>query len=630
MTRLGETAVRLLRKRPAEALPAGVCRAPFTSMYLDQHGSVRACCQNTDHPLGNVTEARLHDIWAGHQARTLRDAMLAHDLDLGCGFCKWQVAEGNDALVFARTFDHLEASSTEPTWPQQLELSMSNACNLQCVMCNGDWSSAIRTHREGRPPLPQVYDEQFFDDLRPFLEHVKVVKILGGEPFLGKESLRVMEMLVEMGSTAEVHVTTNGTQWSPRVERILEKLPMVIIVSLDGVEKAGYESVRIGADLDVVLENIDRFRGYAATHGTSVNLAHCLMTSNWRQFPDFLRYAERQGLRAYVNTVTYPTSLSLFHLAPTRLREIIDTYEAADAELVPVLALNRNLWNDQLDRLRHRLAGLEDGKGVDYYLGVMGFPLVALDVAPGLDAARQGALDVGGAPPTHLAIDLDHRVGSVVDGPGEVLGVALEGLHGRDIEDLLAVLGEAHGAPSVSAPIADHPDVRRWRLTFGDETVPGVEVFLAPVRDDEGVIQAFQAHLAVQPVEARVEPSERIDHLESSFHVGRSIVHRIVIGTDGRVAEVEAAGTELGSVLAATVGDRADDLLGTLGAALGELVEMVDRTAEADGAMAYDVRFRADGRDTELEALVLPTPTAGLGPAGSLVLVSEREPSSAG
>lgn len=196
---------------------------------------------------------------------------------------------------------------------------MSNACNLQREMCNGDWSSSIRANREKRPPLPEVCDDAFFEDLRPFLEHVEVVKILGGEPFLGRESLRVIEMLVKMGSRAEVHVTINGTQWTPRVERILERLPLVIIVSLDGVHKEAYESIRIGADLDVVLTNLDRFRRYAEVHGTRVNLAHCLMTSNWRDFPDFLRCAEERKLSAYVNTATYPNSLSLFHLPPARL-----------------------------------------------------------------------------------------------------------------------------------------------------------------------------------------------------------------------------------------------------------------------------------------------------------------------
>lgn len=620
-----DVAVRLRRRLSDDGpVPANVCRAPFTSMYLDQHGSVRACCQNTDHPLGNITQARLRDIWDGDQAKILRDAMLQHDLEHGCAFCKWQVAEGNDGLVFARTFDHLRAESLAPQWPKQLELSMSNACNLQCVMCNGDWSSAIRTHREGKAPLPQVYDDQFFEDLRPFLEHVEVVKILGGEPFLGKESLQVMEMLVEMGSTAEVHVTTNGTQWSPRVERILEKLPMVIVVSLDGVDKAGYESIRIGSNLDVVLENIDRFRGYAAAHGTAVNLAHCLMTSNWRGFPDFLRFADGRDLRAYVNTVTYPNSLSLFHLPPARLREIVEHYRSVDAELSAELGLNRALWKDQLSRLEHRLAGLQEGVGVDYYLGVLGFPLVAAGIEPGGDWAREAATTLGSVEPTLLRIDIDHRVVGVLDGPTEVMGVDLTQFHGRDIETLPGAFGELHGACDVSAPLVEHPDVRRWRLSFPDSATPVISVVLSPIRDDEGVVLEFDAYWVPEPVPEDAVPHQvlfarALDEFRAE-HPGR---HELEI-EGGRVAVVRHAPTPLGEVLGASVGEKSEDLAAVLGGVFGEMVSFVEQPGAVDGSSRYQVGFAAaDGAEQRIEAFVVPTFTSELGPADSVILLAE-------
>ena len=59
-------------------------------MYLDQRGDVRACCMNDFHVLGNVTEQSLPDIWRGEEAQSLRRAMEAHDLGLGCDFCQWQ------------------------------------------------------------------------------------------------------------------------------------------------------------------------------------------------------------------------------------------------------------------------------------------------------------------------------------------------------------------------------------------------------------------------------------------------------------------------------------------------------------------------------------------------------------
>jgi len=619
MVDVRELAVRLRRRHDRGPIPAEVCRAPFTSMYLDQHGSVRACCQNTEHPLGNVTEQRLRDIWDGPQAKELRDAMLAHNLERGCAFCKWQVAEGNKALVFARTFDHLQVDSLTPQWPKQLELSMSNACNLQCVMCNGDWSSSIRANREGRPPLPQVYDEQFFEDLRPFLEHVEVVKILGGEPFLGRESLRVMEMLVEMGSTAEVHVTTNGTQWTPRVERILERLPMVIVLSLDGIDRESYESIRIGADIDEVLTNLDRFLGYAERHGTSVNVSHCLMTSNWRRFPDFLRYTEARGLRTYVNTVTYPTSLSLFHMPAARLREVVETYEAIDAELSDELSLNRPLWKDQLARLRTRLDGLRQGQGVDYYLGVLGFPLIA-DLPSGVAAAREAAESVADGPIRHVAIDIDRRIVALEEGPDDLLGVPLTSLTGRHLEAILDAMAVTLGEATLTNPVADHLDVRHWRMGFASSD-RAVSAFISPVRDDEGVITEFHGYFAVEPAEFAEPPASTLAHQADEFAAAYPGVHRISVGADHHVVEVEPSSTPLGQVLGRAVGRLDEELFAVLMDEFGDVVDSSDE-ARADGAAYYRVAMSNDRGTSTITSLVMPQPTSDLGAAGSVILVA--------
>lgn len=337
-----------------------VCNAPSASLYLDQRGDVRACCQNAGFPLGNITRNSLREIWDGEKARRLRLAVDGGDLSLGCNFCRWQTEEGSDDAVFARTFDHLAHGGNDPQWPQQLELSLSNACNLQCVMCNGEWSSSIRTHREKLPPLPVVYDDRFFDDLSDFLPHLKVVKFLGGEPFLGSESLRVMEMLAELGTDIPVHITTNGTQWSRRIERILDRLRVYAVVSLDGVTEQTYESIRVGSSLKTVVANIDRFIDYSRAKGTSFSLSHCLMPANWHEFTDFLLFAEERGCAVWVNTVTEPYSMSLYHLRPSELREVVSGLESSDAGMAASLTGRRlQVWKEQLARLQLHLHSLE-------------------------------------------------------------------------------------------------------------------------------------------------------------------------------------------------------------------------------------------------------------------------------
>ncbi|MGB3409654.1 MAG: radical SAM protein [Microthrixaceae bacterium] len=352
-----------LRSLVAVAQPtvqSSTCNAPSASLYLDQRGDVRACCQNAGFPLGNITQNSLREIWDGEKSRRLRSAVDAGDLSLGCNFCRWQTEEGSADAVFARTFDHLGHGGTDPQWPQQLELSLSNACNLQCVMCNGEWSSSIRAHREKLPPLPVVYDDRFFEDLAEFLPHLKVVKFLGGEPFLGSESLRVMEMLAELGTDIPVHITTNGTQWSPRIKKILDKLRVYAVVSIDGVTKQTYESIRVGSSLDTVVESIDNFIEYSRTKGTSFSLSHCLMPANWDEFTDFLLFAEERGCTVWVNTVTEPYSMSLYHLRPRELREVVSGLESSDADMATRLTGRRlQVWKEQLARLQMHLTSLE-------------------------------------------------------------------------------------------------------------------------------------------------------------------------------------------------------------------------------------------------------------------------------
>ncbi|MEX0767467.1 MAG: radical SAM protein [Microthrixaceae bacterium] len=338
------------------------CYAPTVSMYFDQFGKVRACCQNTGALMGDVALQSIHEIWQSAATAAMRSALKVGDFSQGCGFCEWQVEQGDEAIIFARIFDDHTVTEEHPKWPVQMEFSMTNSCNLQCQMCNGDWSSSIRTHREHRPPLPVVYGDSFFNELAEFLPHLEKVNFLGGEPFLGKEPLQVMSMLAKLPHPPQVAVTTNGTQWSQRIERICEQLPMSFVLSLDGITAPTYESIRIGADFDQVMANLDRFESYALRHGTRVTLAHCLMRSNWTEFAQFLRFAEDRDLLVGINEVVFPVELSLFQMSPDELRFVVSTMEQDKDGIAASLNKLRAVWDGQLAALRNRLSTLEGGE----------------------------------------------------------------------------------------------------------------------------------------------------------------------------------------------------------------------------------------------------------------------------
>jgi MoaA/NifB/PqqE/SkfB family radical SAM enzyme len=335
------------------------CYAPFATFDLDPRGNVQPCCINTGYPLGNVGEQRLLDIWHGPRAQAMRDALGAYDLSYGCGSCRWQIDHGKD-LPLARKYDQHPVAADRIEWPVEIGFALSNTCNLECVQCNGEYSSRIRSRREGRPPLPSPYGDEFFEDLREFLPHLRVARFLGGEPFITPETYRVWDLLIEMGLTPECDVTTNATRFNPRVERLLEALPTSISVSIDSPNKATFEAIRRNADFDEVMANVARFRDYCRSAGTSFAVSHCLMRNNWWEFGDMLRLAESWDALVCTSTV-FNDPFTLYKAPLDELARVVETLEAQNDEVVADLELNRGIWEGELDQLRKTLRSRQEG-----------------------------------------------------------------------------------------------------------------------------------------------------------------------------------------------------------------------------------------------------------------------------
>lgn len=328
------------------------CYAPHTSMFFHTNGDVVACCKNITYVLGNVGTESLDQIWRGRKAEAMRKALREYKFGVGCEFCEWQIRGGQFDQVYATVFDPLQAT-VDSEWPGRMEFTVSNTCNLACIMCYGVLSSTIRAHREKLPPLPKVYGDQFFQDLRKYLPHLQSAKFFGGEPFLGQENYRIWDMMIEDGLKTTCHVTTNGTQWNSRVERVLEALPCHISVSMDGTTKGTVESVRVNADFDTVKTNIGRFLEYTKRRHTGLSLTFCLMRQNWQEFGDYLRFAEELGVAVFVNTVVNPEHTSLYLLPPEELLSIVRRMEEMDAQQgYSRLPRNGGVWKSGLDSLR--------------------------------------------------------------------------------------------------------------------------------------------------------------------------------------------------------------------------------------------------------------------------------------
>ena len=330
------------------------CYAPFVSLYFNSSGNVLACCKNDTFLLGNITNQSLKEIWNGPRIKQLRQALQDYRFEAGCEFCEWQIGEGNDSPSFPTLFEEFPVPSSAPEWPAMIEFAGSNTCNFECIMCYGELSSSIRTHRDGLPPLPKYYSERFFEELREFLPHLKRAKFLGGEPFLASETHQIWEMMIELNLRIPCHVTTNASQYNEKIERVLDFLPVSITVSMDGRTKETFEKIRLNSKYEEVLKNLLSFRKYTKKKGTFFSIAFCLMRQNWHEFVDMLIFAEELDCELFVNTVTSPSDCSLYTLSQNEIKKISEDIEQRGIPLQNRFLKNRKVWQDAIADLRGR------------------------------------------------------------------------------------------------------------------------------------------------------------------------------------------------------------------------------------------------------------------------------------
>lgn len=337
-----------------------LCNAPFTNMFFDQLGRVQSCCWNSQYPIGNISVNTIDDIWHGPSLLQLRSAILASSLSLGCGPCAVQLQNGWSTANFV-TFRRDKVSGEAPEWPQRIELSISNTCNLECIMCSGMYSSAIRAHRECAPPLKYTYPDDFPDQLLKYIPHLKTLKFLGGEPFLVEQYFRIWDLMIHGGSTTLCHVTTNATVLNRRVQGVLEKLRFAIAVSLDGQTKETVERIRVNADFDHQMRIVQFLRQYTRSVGTDFALTFCFMKQNWHEFGEYCLWADEMDCHVAVNTVTWPPEYAIYSHGTEVIKPILDGMELQAPRLDALLTRNRSVWFAELDRLRGRYARLTAG-----------------------------------------------------------------------------------------------------------------------------------------------------------------------------------------------------------------------------------------------------------------------------
>lgn len=297
-----------------------LCHAPFNSLRFSLSGNIYSCCYNRFHSLGKYPDASISDAWFGMKADELRSMINENDLSSGCHACFSKIIGGNYNSAGARIYDGYRSRKKGPSL---MEFEITNKCNLECAMCNGENSSLIRKNREKGEPYPLVYDEKFVEQLTEFVPYLKEARFVGGEPFIESIYFSIWEMIASKNRGTLISILTNGTILNDKIIEFYKNNKVTISFSIDSVNRKTYEAIRVNADFEKVMDNFRTVLELSKEYRRGINVNICPLRINMKEMPEIINFFTALDVKVVIHTVVYPPALAINTLTKSELEDYL-------------------------------------------------------------------------------------------------------------------------------------------------------------------------------------------------------------------------------------------------------------------------------------------------------------------
>lgn len=321
-----------------------ICYAVYNNLHFNMNGDVFSCSFNADMHLGNINKNSIMEIWNGRAVHGFRKVMSDYNMDK-CLSCKEVLHAKNYSSFPGLKYDMFSSETTE--MPTQMSFEMSDLCNFACIMCSEEFSSAIKKKKNISLQKNQFTDA-FIDQLDEFIPHLKIATFIGGEPLMIKSYFKIWEKIVALNPECQIHIQTNGSILNERFLHLLELGNFEIGVSIDSLKKDIFEKIRLNADFDVVMENINTLLAYHQKGKITLNFNFCPLTENWMEIPQMVDFANKCGVSLKIIHVLSPYNLAIINRKPAYLKMVFDYLDTSviNNPSTIVSKVNRKVFDD--------------------------------------------------------------------------------------------------------------------------------------------------------------------------------------------------------------------------------------------------------------------------------------------
>ena len=311
------------------------CPLLWNHQFIDGTGRVKPCCRfsNSDSPEEmNLKDHSFDDIFYGEWMNTLREKALNGDPISGCVRCYEEERGGKRSLrerMIARTDTGSKTVNINNPVVSNLEIAISNDCNLMCRMCDSRFSYKLYDEEvefKGEELTHPKRTKVNLDFVYKKLSTLKYLKFTGGEPLTIKDHWDLLEHAVEKGYSHNIilNYSTNGTVWpKEKIVNLWSQFKRIeLCVSFDSVIKEENEYLRHLTNQESVIKNIDKYLELSKTLSIHVISRPTITILNMYHVPETIEFLENKGIRVNPTHLTKPEYLSVTVL-PKHTKDLI-------------------------------------------------------------------------------------------------------------------------------------------------------------------------------------------------------------------------------------------------------------------------------------------------------------------
>lgn len=278
-----------------------ICPIPWMSLCFGPKSTLRACChQNGSMEKNSNDNLSTQEIVQLKHNQDLREMMQNGLVPPDCLTC----FDTEKAGGFSPRQEYLAKFKFDQEAPikvEYLDLTVDNNCNLECAMCSSYYSYKLDDFYYRKLNIPHVgkWEINFSDEnIKALMPDLKMLTITGGEPFLSKRALEIINSTASSIFAKNIHlrIFTNLTIIPKNLEELLNRFKSAeLLLSIDSVEE-NYEFIRHPAKWSLINSNLQKL-SVLNFHETTIKVHSVISAFNWNHIDKLIKYYTTLNLK---------------------------------------------------------------------------------------------------------------------------------------------------------------------------------------------------------------------------------------------------------------------------------------------------------------------------------------------